>query len=139
MYTTIISAVKGRSTMTTHDFCKWENTTLLSNLTLVPEFPRRVSVTTCRRWLLCLSFSLSSINIMVNDMFYSVSNAGCSVGYKLDAYPQFKGINSQTVEQSNSTLKRIKPSLSYMNAGNFMNHMQLYLWFRNLKQSKVQS
>ena len=69
---------------------------------------------------------------------YSVSNAGCSVRYKLDAYPQFKGINSQTVEQSNSTLKRIKPSLSYMNAGNFMNHIQAALEIAEKKTQDLQ-
>ena len=59
---------------------------------------------------------------------------GCSYGYKLDAYPQFSKINSQTVEQANSALKRIKASLSYMNAEHFMQHIQLYLWYRNISK-----
>ena len=52
------SSVKGRPNMTTHDFCKWANTTLLPNLTLEPGFPRKVSVSTCRRWLLHIGFEV---------------------------------------------------------------------------------
>jgi len=39
---------------------------------------------------------------------------GCSLGYKMALYPQFKGINSQVVEQKNSRLAHIKPQLLYM-------------------------
>ncbi len=35
----------------TYYFCRWVNTFLLPNLTLEPGFPRKVSVSTCRRWL----------------------------------------------------------------------------------------
>ena len=52
------SSVKGKPNMTTYDFCRWVNTTLLPNLTLEPGFPRKVSVTTCRRWLLAMGFEV---------------------------------------------------------------------------------
>ena len=48
------------------------------------------------------------------------------MGYKLDSYRQFDGINSQIVEQSNSLLKRIKGSLSYMNVQNFTLYLKFY-------------
>lgn len=34
-------------------------------------------------------------------------------------------------EQRNSTLRRLKASLSYMTQDNFMTHLKLFLWFRN--------
>jgi hypothetical protein len=37
----------------------------------------------------------------------------------LDMYPMLKGLNSQTNEQANAGLKRIKDQLSYMTAENF--------------------
>lgn len=44
--------------MTTHDFCKWVNTTLLPKITLEAGFPRKISVSTCRRWLLHIGFEV---------------------------------------------------------------------------------
>lgn len=44
--------------MTTYDFCKWVNKTLLPGLTLEPGFPQKVGVTTCRLWLLQLGFEV---------------------------------------------------------------------------------
>ena len=52
------SSVKGKPNMTTYDFCGWVNTTLHPNLTLEPGFPRKVSVPTCRRWLLAMGFEV---------------------------------------------------------------------------------
>ena len=65
------------------------------------------------------------------DCNHSVANCvvGCSLGYKMESYPQFCDINSQIVEQSNALLKRIKGPLSYMTSANFMNHCRFYLWF----------
>ena len=40
----------------------------------------------------------------------------------------------QIVEQRNSSLKRIKSSLSYMNKENFMSHCSFYLLYRNYKK-----
>jgi len=52
----------------------------------------------------------------------NMTHDGCSLGYKMALYPQFKGINSQVVEQKNSRLARIKLQLSYMNPKNFLQH-----------------
>ena len=52
------SSVKGKPNMTTFDFCKWVNKTLLPNSTLEPGFPRKVSVSTCQRWLHHLGFEV---------------------------------------------------------------------------------
>lgn len=56
---------------------------------------------------------------------------GCSSGYNLATYPQCAGINTQVVEQANSTLSRIKSSLAYMTPKHFMAHCKLYIWYRN--------
>jgi hypothetical protein len=53
----------------------------------------------------------------------------------MDSYPQFSDINSQVVEQANAALKRIKPSLSYMTPQNFLNHLKLFLWNRNMEKN----
>ena len=45
------ASVKGRPNMTTIDFCKWVNKSLLPNWTLEPGFPRKISVETARKWL----------------------------------------------------------------------------------------
>ena len=70
-------------------------------------------------------------NIMVveSDVLYYI--LGCSQGYNISQYPQFSDMNTQVVEQSNSLLKRIKSSVSYMNAPNFMKHLKFYLWYHN--------
>lgn len=49
----------------------------------------------------------------------------------MDSYPQLSTINSQVVEQANAAVKRIKASLSYMTAENFLQHLKLFLWYRN--------
>ena len=59
---------------------------------------------------------------------------GCNAAYKMSDYPQYNHLNSQTVEQSNSCLKRIKSSLSYMNKKNFLDHCALYLWYHNQRK-----
>lgn len=59
---------------------------------------------------------------------------GCSVAYKMSDYPQYQGLNSQLVEQRNSTLHKIKSSLSYMNKENFLLHCSFYLWYWNHKK-----
>ena len=44
-----------------------------------------------------------------------VDNQFSLSAYNVSNYPQFKDVNTQMVEQSNSVLKRAKSSLSYMN------------------------
>lgn len=65
------------------------------------------------------------------DKFHWPNHTGCSHAYDMRLYPQYAEINSQVVEQANAALSRIKSSLSYMNAKNFMNHCKLFLWYRN--------
>ena len=60
---------------------------------------------------------------------------GCSSAYNIGIYPQAATINSQVVEQANSSLKKIKSSLSYMNSHNFMAHCKFYLWYMNHSRS----
>ena len=50
-------------------------------------------------------------------------------------YPELNLTNTQVVEQANSTLKRIKSSLSYMNPDNFMSHCKLFLWYNNKEKN----
>lgn len=68
------------------------------------------------------------MQITYNAIFFS----GCHVGYNLDNYLQYKWINSQVAEQRNSTLKKLKSMLSYMNLKNFTTHCNFFLWFRNM-------
>ena len=67
-------------------------------------------------------------NIMVveSDVLYYI--LGYSQGYNIS---QFSDMNTQVVEQSNSLLKCIKSSVSYMNTSNFMKHLKFYLWYHN--------
>lgn len=66
-----------------------------------------------------------------------ISHTGCSLGYKLDSYPQFCHLNTQLVEQANADMKRTKSSLAYMNAKNFIAHMKFFLWYRNVNKEKT--
>ena len=66
------------------------------------------------------------------DRFHWVNHSGCHSGYNLDSYLQFSKINSQVAEQRNSTLKRLKSMLSYMNHEHFINHVKLFMWFRSM-------
>lgn len=60
-----------------------------------------------------------------------LSYIACSTGYNMSAYKQFSSINSEVVEQSNSLIKRIKGSVSYMTAQNFITHVKLFFWYHN--------
>ncbi|XP_063427966.1 uncharacterized protein LOC134711349 isoform X2 [Mytilus trossulus] len=66
------------------------------------------------------------------DRFHWCNHVGCHIGYNLDNYLQYKWINSQVAEQRNSTLKKLKSMLSYMNLKNFTTHCNFFLWFRNM-------
>ena len=46
--------------MTSMDFCKWVNQSLLPNSTLEPGYPRKVSVETAHKWLHQLGFEVLS-------------------------------------------------------------------------------
>ncbi|XP_066282552.1 uncharacterized protein [Branchiostoma lanceolatum] len=65
------------------------------------------------------------------DRLHWKNHKGCSVGYKLSAYPQYDHINSQVVEQCNASLKKLKGQLSYMAPSNFMRQAKLFIWNRN--------
>ena len=52
------AAVKGKPNLTSIEFCKWVNKTLLPNWTLEPGFPRRISVETARKWLHEMGFEV---------------------------------------------------------------------------------
>ena len=52
------AAVKGKPNMTSIEFCKWVNKTLLPNSTLEPGFPRQVSVETSRKCLHEMGFEV---------------------------------------------------------------------------------
>ena len=45
------AAVKGRPNLTSIDFCRWVNETLLPNSTLEPGFPLKICLETARTWL----------------------------------------------------------------------------------------
>ena len=68
----------------------------------------------------------------LNSFFFLLA---CSVGYNLSSYPQFSAVNSQVVEQSNSLLKRIRSTISYMSATNFVKHCALFFWYHNKTKS----
>ena len=52
------AAVKGRPNLTSIDFCRWVNDSLLPNSTLEPGFPRKVCLETARKWLHQLGFEV---------------------------------------------------------------------------------
>ena len=63
--------------------------------------------------------------------------SGCSRGYNIRIYGQeMAQINTQTAEQRNSTLRRLKAMLSYMSQQNFVAHLALFIWFRNIVLTK---
>ncbi|KAL3865224.1 hypothetical protein ACJMK2_006839 [Sinanodonta woodiana] len=66
------------------------------------------------------------------DRFHWCNHKGYHVGYNVSHYLQYGQLNSQVAEQCNSTLKRLKTMLSYMNVDNFKNHLRLFLWFRSM-------
>ena len=57
--------------------------------------------------------------------------SGCSIGYKCLDYPLLRGINTQTVEQNNAKLKKLKSSLSYMTPKHFIDSLKFFMWHSN--------
>lgn len=77
------------------------------------------------------------LNIIPCHKYWFLHMPGCSAGYNISTYPQFTFVNSEVVEQSNSWIKNIKGSVSYMNSSNFLNHCKLFYWYHNmLKKTK---
>ena len=62
---------------------------------------------------------------------------GCSRAYNIEYYPSLNHLNTEVNEQANSSISKLKSQLSYMNEGNFFNHLKLFLWHRN--QTKIKS
>ena len=52
------AAVKGEPNLKTATFCEWVNQDLLSNTSLEPGFPRKISIETARKWLHELGFEV---------------------------------------------------------------------------------
>ena len=52
------AAVKGHPNLTSADFCRWVNESLLPNSTLEPGFPRKIGLETARIWLHHLGFEV---------------------------------------------------------------------------------
>ena len=74
-------------------------------------------------------------NYWSNVIFHHLS--GCSRGYNIRLYVQeLSTINTQIAEQRNSTLRRLKAMLSYMSQKNFIDHLSLFIWFRNVVLSR---
>ena len=57
---------------------------------------------------------------------------GCSSGYNIRQYVQHSSLNTQVAEQRNAVLRRLKSMLLYMSKKNFIAHLNLYIWFRNM-------
>lgn len=58
---------------------------------------------------------------------------GCHVpGYNSGKYMQYRNVNTQVAEQRNTTLKKPKSMLSYMNIDIFMIHLKIFMWFRSM-------
>ena len=53
----------------------------------------------------------------------------------MEKYPQYSCVNSEVVEQANAMVKRIKGSVSYMTAENFLNHLKLFYWYHNKEKN----
>ncbi|XP_022111304.1 uncharacterized protein LOC110990561 isoform X2 [Acanthaster planci] len=68
------------------------------------------------------------------DSLHWPYHTACSSGYRLDAYPQYKMLNSQVAEQMNASLQRIKVQISYMKQDNFLWHCRVFMWWRNSKK-----
>jgi hypothetical protein len=59
-------------------------------------------------------------------------NHACAHSYKADRHPTLAGINTQSNEQYNSDLQRLRSHLAYMSPTNFTAHLRLYMYIRNL-------
>ena len=52
------ASIKGKPNLTVSQFCQWVNDDLLPNETLVPGFPRKVSLESARKWMIKLGFNV---------------------------------------------------------------------------------
>lgn len=77
--------------------------------------------------------------LFVVDRLHWDNHTACSQGYRAHSYPSLRTINTQVVEQNNSKLKKLKPSLSYMKPENFMNILKFFLWFCNQEMKRKMS
>jgi hypothetical protein len=67
------------------------------------------------------------INIHATYFYFK----GCSEGHNVSMYPQYKDLNTQVAEQSNSSIYRLRSMLCYTNQDNFHKFLKLFLAYRN--------
>ena len=81
-----------------------------------------------KQWLINICKDFKQFQLLP---FLLISLTGCASGYNTDAYSQFKTLNTQAAEQRNSSIKKLKSSLSYMHEHNFFAHLKCFIASRN--------
>lgn len=61
-------------------------------------------------------------------------NHSCAKSFAIETTTLFKEVNTQANEQYNSDLQRLHSQLSYMSPQNFVLHLRLYLYLRNVSK-----
>ncbi|XP_021379373.1 uncharacterized protein LOC110466906 [Mizuhopecten yessoensis] len=98
------------------------------------------------------AYCLNRDPVFIKDTIFAVDNLhwrnhkSCSKVYHPKHLPALLGINTQMVEQNNAKLRKLKSQLSYMNHGNFINHLIFFFgavirnfWIRTNYSIIVQS
>ena len=73
--------------------------------------------------------------IWIADHAWLILISGCCGGYNINAYDHLKTINTQVEEQRNTTLVKLKSSISYQHQDKFFLSLQTFLSFRNIIHS----
>ena len=102
------AAVKGRPNLTACKLCEWINEELLTNLTLEPGFPRKISVETARHWLHELGFEVLTVTCKKGCFVDSHEHADV-VEYRKKFLRKMVGLGF--LNQNNAPTEKVKSAL----------------------------
>ena len=64
---------------------------------------------------------------ITSDRFHEVNHKSCSNSFKTSEYNQLEKINSEACEQTNSSLRRVTSSTTFMSPAMYMRSLTLFL------------
>ena len=71
-----------------------------------------------------------------SDRFHEVNHNNCSKSFKTSEYIQLEKINSEACEQTNSSLRRITSSTTFMSPTMYMGSLTLFMADINISANK---
>ena len=79
---------------------------------------------------------LRFMNIQITtDIFHEENHTTCTPAFKSSKYDSLKNVNSEAAEQTNSVLRRVASSTTFINPKLYIKSLTLFMAYQNLKSN----